>query len=190
MATRTAGEDDVNALAGLVFAALAATGAAAEDIAYSFHWDGANGYELHGGMAFDEAFLSQPEVNARDLSCFFIEGRKDGAPIGRWALGMLSETTTWTLTYLPAREAFAVYSAQHPMPQAWNMDGDGVDCGKGGFGFNIGNAAQDLCLDGQLLLASQVPPDRPFPATLAPDMQFPPDACLGPNLLSALELPR
>jgi len=46
-----------------------------------------------------------------------------------------------------------------------------------GFGFNIGSAAQDICVDGDLKFDSQVAPPRPFPAMpeLAP--KFSQDAC-------------
>jgi hypothetical protein len=69
------------------------------------------------------------------------------------------------------------------MPQAWNMDGFGRNCGPGGFGFNIGGAAQDICVDGRLIVASQVPPPTPLAATPAPGLSFPPDACSGELLL-------
>ncbi len=174
--------------AAALAAALIGGAAAAGDVTYSFDWQGAGGYRMRGAMSFDSALQGAPEIHAPDLTCFFIEGTHDSAPIGRWALGMLTERTTWALTFLPRAGAFAVYGPQHPMPQAWNMDGFGTDCGAGGFGFNIGDAAQDLCVDGRLVIGSQVAPDRPFPAAPDPDVRFPPDACMGPDLLSALDL--
>lgn len=165
---------------------LAGSAATAENVSYRFEWQGAGGYSMRGGMSFDAGFLGRSEVRAQDLSCFFIEGRRDGAPVGRWALSMLDEETSWVLTFLPREQAFAVWGPDQPMPQAWNMDGAGTDCGEGGFGFNIGNAAQDLCIDGRLVVLSQVAPDRSFPVTRDDAMTFPADACMGPMLMSGL----
>lgn len=170
----------------VLVAGLAGTMAQAEDAAFRFVWEGANGYEMRGAMSFDSALLGQNEVRARELTCFEMQGTRDGAPVGRWALGMLDEETTWRLTFLPQSASFAVFGPGHLMPQAWNMDGAGTDCGEGGFGFNIGNAAQDLCIDGRLVLGSQVPPDRPFPAVRDDDVDFSADACMGPMLMSRL----
>lgn len=163
--------------------ALPATSGAADSVAYRFSWEGGGGYRMEGAIAFDAALLARAEIRAEEVTCFFIEGSRDGVPIGRWALGHLMPDTTWILTFLPAESAFAVYGPDHLMPQAWNMDGAGRNCGAGGFGFNIGNAAQDLCRDNRLLVESQVPPSRPFPAERA-EVAFPADACIGPPLLS------
>lgn len=160
--------------------------AQAQEAVWTFHWQGNGGYEIRGGMSYDPRGLDGPLVVEGDLACFFVEGLKDGAPVGHWGLGMLTEETDWLLTFDPASAQFLVYGMGVDMPQAWNMDGFGTSCGKGGFGFNIGNAAQDLCLDGELLRDSQVDPLRPFPAERAPDLQFPGYACIGPELLSAL----
>ncbi|WP_417723506.1 hypothetical protein [Salipiger sp.] len=168
----------------------AAAGAplAAQDAAYVFEWQGSGGYSMKGALSFDAELAAEGIVTARDVQCFVVEGFRDGAPIGRWALGMLNEETTWILTFRPDVPDFPVYGPGQPMPQAWNMDGFGTDCGDGGFGFNIGNAAQDLCLDGKLLNDSRVFPSRPMPATPAPDSyRFPGDACTGPVLMGALE---
>jgi hypothetical protein len=169
-------------IAALAALALAAP-AAADSVSYRFAWEGGGGYRMEGAIAFDAGLLGAAEVRETDLQCFFIEGTRDGVPIGRWALGHLMPDTTWILTFLPAEGAFAVYGPGHLMPQAWNMDGAGRNCGAGGFGFNIGNAAQDLCRDNRLLFESQVPPSRPFPAERA-EVAFPADACIGPPLLS------
>lgn len=171
-------------------AGLAGTMAQAEDAAFRFVWEGANGYEMRGAMSFDAALLGQEQVRARDLTCFEMQGRRDGAPVGRWALGMLDEETTWRLTFLPQSTSFAVFGPGHLMPQAWNMDGAGTDCGEGGFGFNIGNAAQDLCLNNRLVVASQVDPFRPFPAVRDDKAELPGDACYAPPLLGELSMDR
>lgn len=156
----------------------------AGDAVYQFRWDGAGGYAVRGALAYPSALDGQELILDRDLSCFVIEGLKDGTPIGRWGLGDLDETTSWRLHFDPVRAAFLVEGDGVWMPQAWNMNGEGEDCGEGGFGFNIGNAAQDICLDGGLIVESQVDPYRPFPAERVARYRFPGDACLGPDLLS------
>ena len=90
-----------------------------------------------GALGFDADLLAREEIRAADLSCFVIEGCHDGAPVGRWALAMLNEETSWALTFLPRSSEFAVFGPGRLMPQAWNMDGAGTDCGPGGFGFLV-----------------------------------------------------
>ena len=173
------------ALAGLLLC-VSAGAAGAEEARYRFEWQGEGGYVMRGAMSFDAALLGSSIVTASALSCFFMGGSRGGEPVGRWALAMLNEETSWVLTFLPQSSEFAVFGEGAEMPQAWNMDGFGTDCGAGGFGFNIGNAAQDLCIDGRLILESQVPPERPFPALRDDSLSFPPDACMGPLMMSAL----
>lgn len=173
------------ALAGLLLC-ISAGVTGAEEARYRFEWQGGGGYVMRGGMSFDAALQDDGVVTGSDLTCFFIEGSRNGDPVGRWALSMLNEETSWMLTFLPKRSEFAVFSEGTPMPQAWNMNGVGNDCGAGGFGFNIGNAAQDLCIDGTLIFESQVPPGRPFPAMRDDSLSFPSDACQAPMLMSAL----
>ncbi|KMW58470.1 hypothetical protein AIOL_003445 [Candidatus Rhodobacter oscarellae] len=168
-----------------VFAAAAAPGQAG-DVTYRFEWQGAGGYVMQGRMSFDVALLGKRYVLEDDLSCFEISGTKDGVPVGRWALGMLLPETTWRLTFAPTPSEFVVFGEDFPMPQAWNMDGFGRNCGDPGFGFNIGGAAQDLCVDGALIVASQVPPPRPMPVERANGIKFASDACRAEALLSGL----
>lgn len=157
--------------------------AAAELSAWRFDWQGGGGYRIEGRMAFDARHVSHPVIREDAIACFVIAGFRDEVPVGRWALGQLRPDTTWRLTFLPGAARFAVYEPGHPMPQAWNMDGFGTDCGPDGFGFNIGNAAQDICIDGRLIVESQVPPPTPLPAEPVPELRFPPDACTGEMLI-------
>jgi hypothetical protein len=53
--------------------------------------------------------------------------------------------------------------------QGWNANGDVTDCGTPGFGFNSGNFAQDICLNGAYVEASSIAPDTPLLATLNPE---------------------
>lgn len=160
---------------------------AAEPVIHAFEWQGAGDYIVKGALEYDGALIMGRFVRDVDLSCFIIEGHKAGEPIGRWALTMLNEQTTWRLHFDPVAGRFVVDGEGIWMPQAWNMNGDGVDCGAGGFGFNIGNAAQDICVDNQLIFESQVAPDKAFPAVRVDDFEFPRDACKGPELLGLLQ---
>lgn len=163
-----------------------ASAAVAEPVSYAFEWKGNGGYSLRGGLSYDTATIKGQLVEAQDLSCFVVQGLKDGQPIGRWALSMLNEETTWRLFFDTLNGQFLVEGMGIDMPQGWNMDGAGIDCGQGGFGFNIGDAAQDICLNGELIVDSQVDPQRLFPAVRDDDYEFPNDACTGPMMMSAL----
>lgn len=163
--------------------ALITGAAAAQDARFRFLWQGAGDYTMRGALSFPADLLSQGVIHETDLSCFEIEGFLGAAPVGRWALGLLGPETSWTLTFDPAVSAFLVYGSGAAMPQAWNMDGAGYNCGPGGFGFNIGNAAQDLCIDGQLIFDSQVDPSQPFPAVRDDTLVFGENACRPEMLL-------
>lgn len=158
----------------------------AQSAVYGFEWRGGGGYSLRGALSFDAQLLSNSRVLQNDIECFEINGFRDGAPIGRWALGQLTAETTWILTFDSAAEELVVFGPGDPMPQAWNMDGFGMNCGAGGFGFNIGNAAQDICLDGELIIESQVPPPTPISTRRLGSFEFAPDACRGVQLFSHL----
>ncbi|MFW2541265.1 hypothetical protein ACN2XU_01390 [Primorskyibacter sp. 2E107] len=168
---------------------LAALPAAADPVTYRFSWKGAEGYSMTGAMSFDSALLDARVVREGDVSCFHIDGFFDGEPIGRWALTMLNERTSWRLHFIPREAAFVVEGRGIPMPQAWNMNGAGDDCGEGGFGFNLGNLGQDFCRNDEPLFASRIDPYTPFPAVRDDSYQFPPDACPGPPVLGALPGP-
>lgn len=171
----------------LLCAELCSGPAMAEEVTWRFTWEGEGGYVVRGGMSYDAQTVTGPLVTAGDVTCFFIEGSRDGAVVGTWGLTQLNEETWWKLHFDPASAQFLVEGMGVDMPQAWNMDGFGTSCGPGGFGFNIGNAAQDLCVDGALIVESQVDPYRAFPAERADGMRFPGYACYGPALMSALE---
>lgn len=162
--------------------------ASAQDAIYRFTWQGAGGYAFDGAMSFDAAKIGAGRIHEGDVQCFVIEGRRGDVPVGRWALGMLIPETTWRLTFDTQAEAFVPYGPATPMPQAWNMDGYGTDCGPDGFGFNVGNYAQDLCIDGTLIADSQMPPVTPFPAERVESYDFPVDGCRPSMMLSELRL--
>lgn len=157
-----------------------------ENVIYRFNWDGANGYRLEGALSFDRT-QSGPLVREGDVTCFEISGFKDETPLGRWNLSMLLPDTPWRLNFFAPESRFLVEGDGAWMPQAWNMRGDGAGCGKDGFGFNLGNIAQDICLNDQVVIASQIDPFQPFPAERVQSHTFGAGACHGPMLLGALD---
>ena len=173
---------------GLVLGLVCAGSVRAQDVSYRFEWDGGGEYVMQGALSFDPALLGKNPIIETDLTCFEIKGLDNGVEVGRWALQMLLPDTTWRLTLDVETSEFVVFGEDAAMPQAWNMDGFGTNCGNPGFGFNIGNAAQDLCVDGALIVESQVAPARPFAVTRVGSVKFSPDACNPELLLGALSL--
>ena len=165
----------------LLVLVLLAPPAMAQD--YVFEWQGAGGYSMQGAVSFppseNKGILTEAQVR-----CFEIEGFLNGQSVGRWALGMLTEDTTWAMEFDPSIPAFLTPHAGNSMPQAWNMTGLGDGCGEGGFGFNLGSAAQDICIDDRLIVESQIDPPIPFPATEVSGHLFSPDACFGAQVVS------
>ncbi|MEO0999165.1 MAG: hypothetical protein AAFW69_00960 [Pseudomonadota bacterium] len=154
---------------------------------YRFKWVGANGYRIEGAMAISPAALGQRRIGGDDLSCFVIRGFAGPVPLGIWRLGWLTPETDWNFNFYPEERAFGV-GGMHDgrRGQAWNMDGWGTSCGPGGFGFNSGTGAQDICVDGALIVASQVPPPTPFGAVPDETVEFEPEDCRPPDAISEL----
>ena len=125
-------------------------------------------------------------VRERDVSCFLVEGFHDGVWIGRWDLSMKTDWSIWRLHFNAHSGSFLVEGQGAAMPQAWNMAGDGSGCGEGGFGFNLGNLAQDICLNNEVVVESQKDPFAPFPAVRDPGYVFPSGACGEAMLLGHL----
>lgn len=172
----------------LAIALVSACTASAEPRNYSFTWSGENGYWLHGAIGFDSADAVSGIIREWDVTCFEIKGFRTDDFLGRWALGELTAKTAWRVHFDLNSEAFLVVGDGYDMPQAWNMRGDGNGCGAGGFGFNLGNLAQDICVDDAVVIESQTGSFQPFPATRDDEYWFPPDACYGPSFLSLLDL--
>ena len=154
----------------------------AQDAIYRFEWVGGGGYRMVGAMSFNPAAASGL-VTQDDVSCFEIQGFLEEEPVGRWDLSKRGLGTAWRLHFRPEAERFLVVGDGFPMPQAWNMRGDGLGCGEGGFGFNLGNVAQDLCIDETLIKESQADPYQPFPAVRVDAHSFGSGACRAPVLL-------
>ncbi len=160
--------------------------AAANEAVYRFVWEGGGGYRMEGALAFDPAKAAEI-VRESDLSCFQVEGFAKDESLGHLDLSKLGPGTVWRLHFLPRDNRFLVDGEWAWMPQAWNMHGDGTGCGAGGFGFNLGNVAQDICVDDALVIESQANPAQPFPAQRVQSFPFRSGACRGPMLLGQLE---
>jgi hypothetical protein len=147
---------------------------------FNFCWLGANGFTMTGVIGFPDAALSKPLVTEADVTLFRITGYEDGVAIGRWSLDDLKPGTTWLLRFDPATLTFPT-GGNFPgdAAQGWNADGDVQDCGPGGFGFNSGNYAQDICLNGVWIAQSSIDPATPLRATTDPVTA----QCDGPLLL-------
>ena len=116
---------------------------------FYFCWTGSNGYTMTGQMTIDPTALNKPIVTQDDVTLFKIAGYKDGRLLGKWDVANLTDTTSWLLNYDPARSVFMTPGEMGlGVSQAWNADGTATDCGNPGFGFNLGNFAQDFCLNG------------------------------------------
>ena len=124
---------------------------------YAFCWIGAGGYSMSGTMeAEGRGILTEADVTA-----FEITGFRDGVRIGAWSLADRTPETTWILTFDTRTLEFPTGGGPGAY-QAWNADGTASDCGVPGFGFNAGNNAQDVCVDGVWVTDSMVDRDRPF----------------------------
>ena len=140
---------------------LIATQAHAAD--FYFCWQGANGYTMTGQMTIIPTALNKPVVTQNDVSLFKIAGYQNGSLLGKWDIATRIEGASWLLNFDPARREFMTPGDLGlGVSQAWNANGDATDCGTPGFGFNLGNFAQDFCFNGVWVEASGMPPETPF----------------------------
>lgn len=147
---------------------------------FNFCWVGSNGYTMTGVIGFPDAALSQPLVTEADVTVFRIIGYENGVAIGNWSITNLKPETTWLLRFDPATLIFPTGgSFPGDASQGWNANGEVNDCGPGGFGFNSGNFAQDICVDGAWIERSSIDPATPLRAT----SQKVTPRCDGPALL-------
>lgn len=138
---------------------------------YAFCWVGGGGYTIKGRMTIDDSALSKPLVTEADVTAFYIEGFHDNRFIGAWNLRQ-SDGATFHLRFDPAASAFPMGGATRDDYQAWNADGTATNCGNPGFGFNAGNNAQDICLNGEWITDSMI--DRWTPLTATAGTTVPP----------------
>ncbi len=135
----------------------------------NFCWLGANGYSMTGRMQYPDAKQYQAVLTEDDLTRFKIAGYLSGQLIGTWDMAQATPDTTWHLRFDPMGMTFLTggsFAGTHS--QGWNANGDVTDCGNPGFGFNSGNYAQDVCVNGVYVAASSIEPATPFIATLNP----------------------
>lgn len=158
----------------------AATAAQASSVEYAFCWIGDNGYTMEGWMQFDKALLGTGLIFQDQITAFTIRGYREGTPIGSWSLDELTPETTWILSFDTTKLEFPTGSTGNNDLQAWNADGTASNCGNPGFGFNAGNNAQDVCVNGLWITDSMV--DRFTPLQAFPAGSGRP--CGDPDLLS------
>ena len=143
--------------------ALAMTATSADAADFYFCWKGENGYTMTGQMSLASGATAKDIVTHDDVTEFRIAGYQGGVLIGKWDQATREADDPWFLTYDPARFAFFTPDELGlGISQAWNAGGNADDCGNPGFGFNLGNYAQDFCLNGVWVEESGMPPETPF----------------------------
>lgn len=148
---------------------LALYGTQGHAVDYYFCWEGANGYTMTGQMSVDPAAMARPLVTEADVTDFRIAGYLDGTLIGKWDMLTRNDNSPWQLHFDPIAGAFLTPDQVGlGVSQAWNAGGTADDCGNPGFGFNLGNYAQDFCLDGVWVEDSGMPPETPFLVSATP----------------------
>lgn len=152
-------------LALAVAASLAAHPVAAS-AQFQFCWIGANGYTMEGQIEFPDELLNTGIINETQVTGFRIQGFRDGLPIGFWSLDMLKPETSWELYFDTRSMLFPTGGSRSQQTyQEWNANGEVNDCGaSGGFGFNGGNWAQDVCIDNVWIEDSSIDPFTPLQA--------------------------
>jgi len=136
---------------------------------FYFCWEGANGYTMTGQMSLNAVALNKPIVTQEDVILFKIAGYKDGSLLGKWDAATREPDDPWLLIFDPANNRFPTPGELNMgVTQAWNAGGTAEDCGNPGFGFNLGNFAQDFCLNGVWVEESGMPPETPFLVSSVP----------------------
>lgn len=135
-------------------------------VQFQFCWIGANGYTMQGQIEFPKTLLNTGIINETDVTGFRIQGFHDGFPIGFWSLDMLTPETSWLLHFDTNSLQFPTGGSRSQQTyQEWNANGEVNDCGAdGGFGFNGGNWAQDVCINNTWIEASSIDPFTPLQA--------------------------
>jgi len=140
---------------------LIATNANAAD--FYFCWLGANDYTMTGQMTITPSALNKPVVTQDDVIRFKIAGYQEGRLLGKWDMETRAPDDTWVLFFDPGRSVFMTPGdVGLGVSQAWNANGNADDCGNPGFGFNLGNFAQDFCVNGVWVEESGMPPETTF----------------------------
>jgi len=141
----------------------------AHAVDFYFCWEGGNGYTMTGQMSITPAAINKPIVTQEDVIEFRIAGYQNGMLLGKWDMAAREEDDSWFLNYNPVTREFLTPGALGlGVSQAWNADGTATDCGTPGFGFNLGNFAQDFCVNGLWIEESGMPPETPFLVSAIP----------------------
>ena len=136
---------------------------------YNFCWTGSNGYTINGKFEVPDEIGTSRIVTERDLTKFKISGYHEGHFLGSWNASHRAAGTTWHFRFDPVNMTLPTGGQfSSPESQGWNANGQVDDCGSPGFGFNAGDFAQDICLNGQFVLASSVEATSPIHVTTAP----------------------
>lgn len=132
-------------------------------------WTGGSGYTMTGRMELPDSAMRKSLVTEADVTAFQITGYLNGTKVGAWNLHDKGPKTTWFLRFEPDTLNFPVGGNYGSLvSQGWNADGDVDDCGTPGFGFNSGNYAQDVCINGTYMHESSIDPVTPLVATYDP----------------------
>ncbi|WP_179378077.1 hypothetical protein [Jannaschia marina] len=149
-----------------------------------FCWIGANDYRIEGYISYPdtaEGWL----LTENTVTGFGITGWRGETYLGEWSMKDLTPDTSFTLRFNTRTMAFPMGGyPEDGTYQEWNADGTATDCGNPGFGFNGGNRAQDVCVNGVFIDESGIAPDTPL--AISPN----PDTPCGPLPMSALPIPR
>lgn len=132
-------------------------------------WTGGSGYTMTGRMELPDSAMRKKLVTENDITGFQITGYRNGVKVGDWNLSQRTPTTTWFLRFQPDTLNFPVGGNFGSLvSQGWNANGNVDDCGNPGFGFNSGNYAQDVCINGKYIRVSSIDPATPLMATYDP----------------------
>ncbi len=132
---------------------------------FQFCWIGGGGYTMEGIIEVPDDLVGTGIINETQVTGFRIYGFHNGIPVGSWTLEQLTPQTTWTLSFDTTKLEFPTGGERLlNRYQAWNANGAVNDCGVGGFGFNAGNWAQDVCIDNTYIDVSSIDRYTPLPA--------------------------
>ena len=132
-------------------------------------WTGGSGYTMTGRMELPDSAMRKSMVREDDVSAFKITGYLNGVRVGSWNMRDRTADTSWALYFDPQSFTFlTAFDLGRQVSQEWNANGNVDDCGTPGFGFNAGNYAQDVCINGVYIEPSSIDPETTLFATFDP----------------------
>lgn len=121
---------------------------------------------MTGRMSLPDEAMFKTMVTEDDVTRFKIAGYHKGVLLGTWEASSRAAEATWHLRFDPSGLNFPTGARfSGTASQGWNADGTVRNCGTPGFGFNTGDYAQDLCVNGTYIEGSSIAPDTPLVAT-------------------------